>query len=626
MSTPQTALKDEFLSQIWSLCTTFTQEAMNAASVKCNELGLDPNRGVVSLSESFINLASGRAMLEDAIEKQKLVQLPITVQKELLANLQNVSKSLQGLTNGVDEVVNLTNAIEVLNTSIWKYGLHNLSDEVLGYQKKLNQLKIQEVQLSEALRKVETAKQATEQATIAASEVEQKKTEVISLLEQVKSDAAATAKVFEQVKDADIKTAALFLTVQQHEKQSGELTANIKTASNELSSLDASIRKFYGEVDEYRKRINETSEQASSFLATSESAFKKLTDDMNSSLQKTIETFQGTATATTRELTARVDGKLSEAEEALGTLRTASESAFKKFTDDANSSVQKIVESLQAAATATTTQLTAKVDAKLSEAGEALAKLTTDTKADVTGFRAEVESKLQSSVQNAGATTSKLVTDATQKIDALDNQLTERSKETIEANHSKTQLLLEELGSLKEQIRAQLQQATGFTLFGAFQARQNQIVRSKNFWKYAIFVLVLISVGVTAWIAHEAQFYTANNFAFWVKLSLTVPLGFAITFCTVQYSRERRLEEEYAFKSSISVSLNPYRDLVHSILERDETVDKNKYTDFVIDSVKNVFTPPTDKVFDGDKKPSEVPLKALKQVAEIAGTVAKAGK
>ena len=135
--------KDDFLSRIWSICTTLTEEAMAVASAKAKELGFDPNRGLVPLPESFINLSSARSIIEDAIEKQKLVQLPITVQKELLVNLESIAKSLQGLASGVDEVVNLTTAIEALNTAIWKYRLHNLSDQVLGYQKKLNQLKNQ---------------------------------------------------------------------------------------------------------------------------------------------------------------------------------------------------------------------------------------------------------------------------------------------------------------------------------------------------------------------------------------------------------------------------------------------------------------------------------------------------
>jgi hypothetical protein len=147
--------KDDLLSQVWSLCSTFTNEATAAAFAKIKELGYDPNRGLIPLDESFINLSSARSTLADAIEKRKLVQLPISVQRELLANLEAISKALQGLIAGVDEVENLTNAIEVLNTTIWKYGLHNLSDEVLGYQTKLNQLKNQELRLSNLLTELE---------------------------------------------------------------------------------------------------------------------------------------------------------------------------------------------------------------------------------------------------------------------------------------------------------------------------------------------------------------------------------------------------------------------------------------------------------------------------------------
>lgn len=175
-------------------------------------------------------------------------------------------------------------------------------------------------------------------------------------------------------------------------------------------------------------------------------------------------------------------------------------------------------------------------------------------------------------------------------METLGVQLGKRSEETIGENKRKTDELIAELATLKDQVRAQIQQATGFALFGAFQERQNQIVGSKKWWAVAIAVLVALSIVITTVIAYEAKFYNAHDFAFWIKLSLTIPLGFAITFCTIQYSRERRLEEEYAFKASISVSLTPYRELVLSILEKDATVDKGKYTDFVIDSVKNVFT------------------------------------
>src|SRR5882762_7628002 len=252
MSTLATAIsKDDFLGQIWSISTTLTEEAMAAALKKGKEANFDQDRGIVPLRESFINLSSARAVLEDAIEKQKLVQLPITVQKELLANLETISKSLQGLTAGVDEVVNLTTAIEVLNTAIWKYGLHNLSDQVLGYQKKLNQLKNQELQIATLLAQLDAA-QVTANAVVAARvEIEKVKADAATLLEQIKQSSATSSGLLQQITDVNVQSSALFATVQQHEKQSGELTSSIKTANSELLALDASVRKFYGEVDEY---------------------------------------------------------------------------------------------------------------------------------------------------------------------------------------------------------------------------------------------------------------------------------------------------------------------------------------------------------------------------------------
>jgi DNA repair exonuclease SbcCD ATPase subunit len=570
MSTNDVPSKDDFLRQIWSISTTLTEEALGRAMDKAKESGFDLDRGIIPLRESFINLSSARFILEDAIEKQKLVQLPITVQKELLSNLQAISRSLLGLTDGVDEIVNLTNGIEILNAAIWKYGLHNLSDQVLGYQKKLNHIKNLEVQLSKATTELEATQTAAERSIANASEIEQKKTEVLALLGQIQQHSTASIELLDQLKDTEAKASTLHLAIQQQEKQSGELTSGIKTSNNELLALDASIRKFYGEVEEHRNKINQTNEEAASLIRNSEASVKKLIEDTTTSVNTTVEALQETQRTLTEELTERINGEASESK-------------------------------------------------------EAISKVSANAHSEIADLRTTLESTQQLSLEEVGSSCSKLVADTTTKIGELEEKLNARAVETIEANRERTDQLLEELSKLKEQIREQIQQATGFRLFGAFQSRQNEILKGKNGWAWAIAALVLISAGVTVWIAHEAQSYNVNSFAFYVKLSLTIPLAFAITFCTVQYSRERMLEEEYAFKSSISVSLNPYRDLIHSILEKDHVVDQTKYADFIIDTVRNVFTPPTDKVFDASKK-SNLTEKTFKKTAEIIGAGIKAAK
>ncbi len=308
MSTTGTALhRDDFLGQIWSISTTLTEEAMAAAVKKCKETNFDQNRGVVPLQESFINLASSRGVLEDAIEKQKLIQLPITVQKEILSNLQAISKSLQGLTDGTDEIVNLTNSVEALSTTIWKYGLHNLSEQVLGYQKKLNQIKNLELQLTKAITELETAKKAADKAVLASNEIEQKRADALAALDQVKQSNAVSTTLLEQIKEAGTKASALYSTIQQQEKQSGELTSSIKTANNELSALDGSVRKFYGEVEEYRKKINQTGEDAAGLIRTSEASVKKLADYVTASVDAAVQSLHKTEKSVTDELTSTIN-------------------------------------------------------------------------------------------------------------------------------------------------------------------------------------------------------------------------------------------------------------------------------------------------------------------------------
>lgn len=81
------------INRIWEILTTLTEEAQKSAINKCKELGFDLNRGLVSLDESFINLNSAGSILMDAIEKQKLIQLPITVQQLILNSLEAIPTS-----------------------------------------------------------------------------------------------------------------------------------------------------------------------------------------------------------------------------------------------------------------------------------------------------------------------------------------------------------------------------------------------------------------------------------------------------------------------------------------------------------------------------------------------------
>ena len=118
------------IEQLWQLLTTFTPESQKAVINKCSEYGFDTTRGDVSLEESYINLDASVLILKEAIEKKQLIQLPISIQKALLANLETISKNQTNLLVGSDEVLNLKSNIEAINTSIWQYGLFNIERQL----------------------------------------------------------------------------------------------------------------------------------------------------------------------------------------------------------------------------------------------------------------------------------------------------------------------------------------------------------------------------------------------------------------------------------------------------------------------------------------------------------------
>jgi len=178
----------------------------------------------------------------------------------------------------------------------------------------------------------------------------------------------------------------------------------------------------------------------------------------------------------------------------------------------------------------------------------------------------------------------------------------DQAQEIVDANKKTTNDLITQLQELENQIKDQIQKATGFSLFHSFQTRQGELAQSKKFWVWAIISLVIASLGVSVFVITTTKSF---DVAFYVKLSMTLPLIYAIAFCTVQYGRERKLEEEYAFKSNISISLVPYKELVEKLVKDEQAGEREKFTAFIIDAITKVYTSPTDKIFDGEHKPEK---------------------
>lgn len=442
---------------IWELLQTFTAESERAVFEKILQLGLDPNRGEISLEESYINLNAIVDLLKDAIEKEKLIQLPITIQRLILQHLNSIQSHQANILGNVDDVLNLVGAIEKLNTVIWQYGFYNMSDEVLGYQTKLNQLKQLELEskrLTKELKDGVQIKKSIENVLYEANS----RYEEINALNTSSQVTFQNIQELEQQITQDKNNADNSTTIiQQHEGAVVQLLATATKNEAEILAMEGRVRDFFQEIAEHKESINASDE-----------------------LARTV----------------------------------------------------------------------------------------------------------------------------------------------VNDNSAKTKALIDELKALEEQIKTQIEKATGYSLFHSFQTRQSNIYKSKIFWASALAVVLALSAGLTIYLVNTV---VGIDTAFFLKLSLSIPLIFAISFCTVQYSRERRLEEEYAFKSNISISLVPYQELVERLVSIDDAEARRQYSSFIIDAITKVFTSPTEEIFKDKSKGKGLinDAKALKNITELIDAVSK---
>jgi len=446
---------------MWEVLNTLTPDARNAAKAKCDELNFDRDKGEISWDEAFINLTSCVNILSEAISERKLIQFPLTVQKELLAKSETISRFLIALTNGADEVVNLIDAIEQLNAAVWHHRLNNMSGKLLGFESKINQLKIQEVEINKIHEKLNEALKVNEQLPEVLRILKSQQKLTTDTLEEARSAAEKVTETVDAVADLSKKAEAKTKSAEEHETAAEKHASSSRLSLAEIEAIEAKIKVFYSEVDDYREKITSTSE----------------------------------------------------------------------------------------------------------DAGRSVAE-----------------------------------------------------------NKSQTDKLISDLATLEKQIQKQIQDATGYSLFHSFQTRQGNIAEAKNFWGRALLALLLVSIGFTIFLVLSIGASANLDVAFFLKLSISIPIIGAITFCTVQYSRERRLEEEYAFKSAISISLDPYQKLVSTIVDKSNEKEREEFTKFILDAIQKVFTSPTEKIFDPKEKDKLKLEKSLKQVAEIAGSFAKAAK
>lgn len=172
---------------------------------------------------------------------------------------------------------------------------------------------------------------------------------------------------------------------------------------------------------------------------------------------------------------------------------------------------------------------------------------------------------------------------------SLETKVSEQSDKLI-TNEQKYTEINAQVVELKEEVKKQLAVATAGTLAGSFSSRQKDLKFNSKLWLifFMISAAILVIAGYTV-IEQVIHANLLNSPISLVRVLVTVPLFYIVKFCADGYRKERSLEEEYAFKSSVSLSLAGYQKLL-----KDELPDgsNQQVIDFITRSVSSIYTPP----------------------------------
>ena len=191
----------------------------------------------------------------------------------------------------------------------------------------------------------------------------------------------------------------------------------------------------------------------------------------------------------------------------------------------------------------------------------------------------------------------------TKEIDEKTKQFTEDTQNIINKNNEQT-----------TEIEKQLRLATGRSLFYSFHKRKKDLENGQWIW-LAVLGLSILLLTIFSWqvVVRLAQIDWQNTdmvIKFLFKLLLPLPLVYLVAFVTDRYTKERRLLEEYAFKSTISLALKPYFDMVASSKITEEE------REFLIKSIENIFSTPTDKVYRTKECQNKIDISHLTELTK----------
>lgn len=158
----------------------------------------------------------------------------------------------------------------------------------------------------------------------------------------------------------------------------------------------------------------------------------------------------------------------------------------------------------------------------------------------------------------------------------------------------------------------------GASLFETFKQRKIELNNPVTFWKWAVPVMSIATVGWIIYLFHGNG--TNTDIVFWwetfaINTLKSIPPIFLMFFSLSQYKKERNFQEEYAFKSAVALTIEAYANRL---------IDEKNKDELVMKSVSEVYRSPIEvKYTSNDEKPTKQILETVKNMSETVKEVIK---
>jgi hypothetical protein len=195
------------------------------------------------------------------------------------------------------------------------------------------------------------------------------------------------------------------------------------------------------------------------------------------------------------------------------------------------------------------------------------------------------------SIKNVNAQLQAQKTDFGTLKDSIQNSETELLNTAQTANETLKTIL-----NSKDQIAARMKEAAELlgmsadaALGGKFNKREADVRNSLKWWRVAVGGSVVLAVAwaVTVFLCLATK-TDLPYLDIIVNLVKTTPGFVLMGYVMAQYNKERAIEEEYAFKAAIAMTINAYANLLQ---ENDSETNKTRQT-MLLDAIKQVYAKP----------------------------------